>query len=40
MIMNFYERAGELLPHIMVWNSEIKQFFARDPESKGLAVTY
>jgi hypothetical protein len=39
-VMNFYEKAGELLPLVMAWNSDVAAFLKREPAEKTLAVTY
>lgn len=38
--MNFYQKAGELLPLVMAWNSDVAAFLKREPAAKTLAVTY
>ncbi len=38
--MNFYEKAWELLPLVMAWNSDVAAFLKREPAERTLAVTY
>jgi hypothetical protein len=40
MVMNFYEKAGDVLPLMVAWNGEISRFLAREPKHNVLAVTY
>ncbi|KKW32145.1 MAG: hypothetical protein UY77_C0034G0020 [Candidatus Uhrbacteria bacterium GW2011_GWA2_53_10] len=38
--MNFWEKAKDLMPVVMAWNSEVAAFLRREPAPRTLAVTY